>query len=376
MEWIATTAYGLEGVTARELEALGLPVTATETSRVRFTGDFAAGAAANLWLRTAGRVRLVVGRFRAESFEELFEGTRALPWENWIGREWAFPVSSRSVNSKLFSLSDIQSITKKAIVERLKGPYRTEWFAESGPVAAVEAHLHRDEVTLSIDTSGEGLHVRGYRKLNGPAALRETLAAALVLLTKWRGDRPFADPLCGTGTIAVEAALFARNRAPGLGRAFGGEKLAWFGPAVFEGEREKARAAIRVEPLPLIFAGDIDGQAVSMARYHARAAGVAGDVRVEQAPLARFAPAEAQGHLITNPPYGERLGDRAAAEAINRELGNAYRRLDRWAFHVITATEGFETQFGQRADSRRELRNGPLRCRYYEYFRSRPVAPR
>lgn len=369
MEWIATTALALEGVTARELTALGATVTETQTSRVRFTGDLAVGAAANLWLRTAGRVRLVVGSFRAESFEELFEGAKALPWEDFIARDWAFPVSARSVNSKLFSLSDIQSITKKAMVERLKGRYHTQWFAESGPVAAVEAHLHRDVVTLSIDTSGEGLHLRGYRKLNGPAALRETLAAALILLTKWQGDRPFADPLCGTGTIAVEAALYARNMAPGLQRSFAGEQLAWFGKAAFEEERARAKAAVRQGELPPIFASDIDGEAVSMARFHAKAAGVAGDLRITEAALKDFAPAEAQGHLITNPPYGERLGDKAAADAVNRELGMRYRALDRWAFHVITAAEDFERNFGIRADSRRELRNGQLRCRYYEYFR-------
>lgn len=248
MEWIATTAYNLEGVTARELEALGITVKENQTSRVLFEGGYAEAARANLWLRTAGRVRLVAGSFRAETFDELFEGTKSLPWEQWIVRDAAFPVDCRSVNSKLFSLSDCQAIVKKAIVERLKTRYRIERFPETGPSVAIEAHIHKDMATLSIDTSGEGLHRRGYRKLNGPAALRETLAAALVLLTKWKGDRPFADPLCGTGTIAVEAAMIARSIAPGLRRTFAAESYGWFPSEAFRHERERAGKSSTEKP--------------------------------------------------------------------------------------------------------------------------------
>ncbi len=369
MQWIATAAAALEGVTARELEALGIEVLETQASRVLFEGGYEQAAQANLWLRSAGRVRLVAGSFRAESFEELFEGTKALPWEQWIGRDDAFPVTGRAVNSKLMSVPDCQAIVKKAVVERLKTKHRMEWFSEKGPANAIEVHLHKDMATLSIDVSGEGLHMRGYRKLNGPAALRETLAASLVLLTKWKGDRPFTDPMCGTGTIAVEAALFARNMAPGLKRKFAADSLPWFPKEAMERERQRARDAVNRELKVDIAASDIDTEAVSMASYHAKAAGVAADIRITQAPLKRFAPQAAQGHLITNPPYGERMGDKASADAVAKELGALYQKLDRWAFHVISAADDFERQFGRKADSRRELRNGQLRCRYFEFYR-------
>jgi putative N6-adenine-specific DNA methylase len=369
LDWIATAAYNLEGVTARELEALGIKVKETQASRVLFEGGCEEAARANLRLRTAGHVRLVAGSFRAETFDELFEGTKSLPWEQWIGRNDAFPVSCRSVSSKLFSLSDCQAIAKKAVVERLKAKYRIDRFAESGPAAEIEVHLHKDIATLSVDTSGEGLHMRGYRKLNGPAALRETLAASLVLLTKWRGDRPFADPLCGTGTIAVEAAMIARNIAPGLRRTFAAESSGWFPKEAFARERESAADAVNRDAGPDIYASDIDAEAVSMAQYHAKEAGVAGDLRIERAALKDFGNDSPQGHLVTNPPYGERMGDRKASEEIVRELGALYARLGRWAFHVISPAEDFERLFGRRADGRRELRNGPIRCRYFEFYR-------
>ena len=373
MKWIATTAFNLEGVTARELEALGIPRAETQASRVLFEGSFEEAARANLCLRTAGHVRLITGAFHAETFEELFEQTKALPWEQWIERDYSFPVTCRSVGSKLFSVSDCQAIVKKAIVERLKTRHRVDWFTEKGAVAGVELHLHKDEATLSVDTSGEGLHLRGYRKLNGPAALRETLAASLTLLTKWRGDRPFADPMCGTGTIAIEAAMIARNIAPGLKRSFAAEALGWFPKKAFEEERARAAGAVNREAKLEIAASDIDSEAVSMAKYHAKMAGVAADVRISQAKLKDFSPGTAQGHLITNPPYGERMGDRQGVETVYRELGVLYGKLDRWAFHVITSSEDFERYFGRKSDGRRELRNGQLKCRYYEFYRHPPA---
>jgi putative N6-adenine-specific DNA methylase len=369
LDWIATTSFALEGVTARELGALEIETVDTQASRVLFKGGFEEAARASLCLRTAGHVRLVAGSFRAETFEELFEGTKALPWGQWIRKDYAFPVTCRSVNSKLFSLSDCQAIVKKAIVERLKSHYSISWFDEKGPAVDIEAHIHKDIVTLSIDTSGEGLHMRGYRKLNGPAALRETLAASLVLLTKWRGDRPFADPLCGTGTIAIEAAMVARNMAPGINRSFAAERLEWFPKEAFAAERQRAKDVVDTAAKLDIYASDIDSEAISMAKYHAKAAGVANDVRIERAALKDFTLSAPQGHLITNPPYGERMGDRKSVEALYKELGALYNRLDRWAFHVITSTEDFEWFFGRRSDGRRELRNGQLKCRYYEFYR-------
>lgn len=369
MDWIATTSFGLEGVTARELGALDIETMDTQASRVLFKGGFESAARANLCLRTAGHVRLITGSFRAETFDELFEGTKAIPWEQWIQKDYAFPVTARSVNSKLFSLSDCQAIVKKAVVERLKARYGIAWFHEKGPGAEIEVHIHKDIATISIDMSGNGLHMRGYRKLNGPAALRETLAASLVLLTKWRGDRPFADPLCGTGTIAIEAAMIARNMAPGMKRTFAAESLGWFPKEAFARERQRASDAVLRDAKPDIYASDIDSEAISMTNYHAKTAGVAQDMHIVRAALKDFTSAAPQGHIITNPPYGERMGDDKSAEAIYRELGALYGRLDRWAVHVITSSEDFERYFGRRSDGRRELRNGQLKCRYYEFYR-------
>ncbi len=373
MQWIATTAYGLEGVTARELEQLGYDVLQTQTSRVTFEGDMQAAADANVWLRTAGRVRMQCAQFPARSFDELFEGVRAIPWAQYLRREDAFPVTARSVNSALASVPDCQSIAKKAIVESLKTRYRADWFAESGVQVPVEVHLHKDIATVSLDTSGQPLHVRGYRKLNGPAALRETLAAALVLLTKWQGDRAFADPMCGTGTIAIEAAMYALQIAPGARRTFLAERWPWLEADAFDQARRHALALRKQNLQPQIFATDIDEQALSMARYHAKMAGVEAHIQITHADACAFAPQAEQGHLITNPPYGQRMGDMKQARALYAALGSAYARLPGWAFHIISDDMQFESAFGMRADKARELKNGPIRCRYYEFFRHRGV---
>lgn len=370
MKWIATTGYALEGVTARELEKLNLSGVRALPTRVEFEGGFEEAARANLWLRTAGRVRMVVGEYTATTFEELFEGCRALPWEEWVGRDMAFPVTARAVSSQLMSVPDIQKIIKKAVVERLKEKYNLSWLLETAQSAAIEAHIHKDHVTLSIDTSGSGLHMRGYRKLNGPAALRETLAAALVLMTKWQGDRPLADPCCGTGTIVVEGAMYARNIAPGLRRKFAADSLPFFPERALRVEREAARDAKNDEPLTIL-ASDIDDEAISMAKYHAKMAGVSQNIRFARADLRTFAPGEPQGHIICNPPYGQRMGEIRQAEELYRLMGETFRALPGWSMHIITSCQNFEKLYGARADKKRQLKNGNIPCRYFEYFARR-----
>ncbi|MDD4796526.1 MAG: class I SAM-dependent RNA methyltransferase [Eubacteriales bacterium] len=371
MKWIATTGYALEGVTAKELEKLNISGVTARPTRVEFDGGFEEAARANLWLRTAGRVRLVAGQYTATTFEELFEGCRALPWEDWIGRDMAFPVTARAVSSQLMSVPDIQKIVKKAVVERLKAKYNLSWLLETAQSAAIEAHIHKDCVTLSIDTSGSGLHLRGYRKLNGPAALRETLAAALVLMTKWQGDRPLADPCCGTGTIAVEGALYARNMAPGLRRKFAADHLPFFPERALRIEREYARDAKNDEPLTIL-ASDIDDEALSMAKYHAQMAGVSQNIRITKADLRAFAPQESQGHIICNPPYGQRMGEVRQAEDLYRAMGETFRALPGWSTHIITSSPNFERLYGAPAHKRRQLKNGNIACRYFEYFARKP----
>ncbi|MDD3243374.1 MAG: class I SAM-dependent RNA methyltransferase [Eubacteriales bacterium] len=367
MKWIATTGYALEGVTARELENLGLKSVRALPTRVEFEGGFEEAARANLCLRSAGRVRLVVGEYDAKTFDELFEGCRALPWEDYITQEMAFPITARAVSSELMSLSDIQKIVKKAVVERLKARYQLSWLLETGTPAAIEAHIHKDHVTLSIDVSGPGLHQRGYRKLNGPAALRETLAASLVLLTKYQGDRPLADPFCGTGTIVIEAAMYARNIAPGIRRKFAADHLPFFPDEAMKLERERARAA-QVEKIAPIFGGDLDEEALSMAGYHAKMAGVAGDIHFDRKDALKFSPQEPQGNIICNPPYGQRMGEERDAEELYRGMGKTFRPFTGWAVHVITSCQRFESLYGARADKKRPVKNGNIPCQYYEYF--------
>lgn len=372
MEWIATAAYGLEGVLAQELRDLGLEVGLVQTSRVAFSGTPLDGCRANLHLRTAGHVRLVVGRFSAATFDGLFEGVRALPWADYLPQDAAFPVTARCITSQLMSVPDCQAIVKKAIVEKLRQTYRQSWFPEKGPLFPVEVHLWKDEATLSIDTSGTPLHQRGYRKLNGPAALRETLAAALVLLSHWHEDRMLWDPCCGTGTIAIEAALLGRRLAPGLERTFGAEAWPWWDAADWREARKQAWALARPDAKLDIIASDVDPEALSMAGYHVKAAHVADTIDLRCLDVKDVRSNRGYGHLITNPPYGVRMGDRKATLSLAQTLGQVYRRLGTWSCHVITADQGFERAFGARASKRRALYNGQLACRYYQFFGPRP----
>ena len=373
---IATAPMGLEAVVAHEVRTLGYePV--VENGRVRFAADAAAICRANLWLRTADRVLVQVGEFTATSFEALFEGTKALPWADWLPADATFPVAGRSHQSQLSSVPAVQGVVKKAIVESLKQRHRREWFEETGAKFGIEITLLKDTATLTLDTTGPGLHKRGYRKLTAAAPIKETLAAALLLISRWYPDRPLIDPCCGSGTIPVEAALIAHRVAPGLHRSFDAEHWPRVGADLWAAARAEAHDAIDGEAKPEIFGSDIDPEVLSLARYHARAAGVAASVHFEQRPAAAAESSLEYGFLITNPPYGERLGERPAVEALYADLGRVLRRLPTWSAGVLTAHPGFERHFGRAADKRRKLYNGRIECQYFQYTgprRPRPVS--
>ncbi len=369
---IATATFGLEAVVAREVKELGYEDLMVEDARVTFAADEAAICKANLWLRTADRVLLKMGEFEALTFDQLFEKTRALPWTDWIPENAAFPVNGKSVKSQLHSVSDCQAIVKKAIVEKMKQRYKKDWFAETGPRYAVEVALLKDTATLTIDTSGAGLHKRGYRKLGSQAPLKETLAAAMVLLSRWRPERALLDPFCGSGTIPIEAALIGMNRAPGLSRSFAAEKWPSIPAALWHEAREEAVGlADCAQPLHII-GSDIDGAVLNLARYHAGQAGVAEKVFFQKLPVAGVRSRHRYGHLICNPPYGERLGDLKQAEELYREMGKTFKSLDTWSFYILAAHPRFERLFGGKPDRKRKLYNGRIQCNYYQYYGPRP----
>jgi putative N6-adenine-specific DNA methylase len=373
---IATTAFGLEAVVARELKELGYAEHQITDGRVRFRADAAAIPRCNLRLRAASRLVIVVGEFPARDFGELFELTKALPWDAWIPADGAFPVRGRSVKSQLHSVPDCQRIVKKAIVERLKATHGGEWLDETGPHYGVEVSLLNDVAMLTLDTSGEALHRRGYRTYVGEAPLRETLAAALILLSYWNRERPFVDPFCGTGTIAIEAALIGRGIAPGIGRTFAAEDWPQLDSELWQAARDEAWQ-LKQPPLPIkIIGNDVDGRAVTLARRHAVAAGVADDVHFQQQPLAEFRSSKKYGCVITNPPYGERMGEQRSVEQLYREMGQVLSALDTWSIYVLSAQMQFERLFGRAADRRRKLYNSNLACMYYQFFGPKPPVRR
>ena len=358
---------GLEGPIADELRRLGMRDVAAENGRVNFTGGAEAVAAANINLRVGERVLLELGRFEARTFDELFEGTRALPWEALIPADGAFPVKGYSLNSQLFSVSDCQKIIKKAIVERLKSVYGLEWFPETGAVYQVQFALMKDRVSLALDTSGEGLHKRGYRPAHNAAPLKETMAAALVGFSRYRGRDDFCDPFCGSGTIPIEAALIAKNRAPGLNRRFRAMDWASFDPAVWERAREEARAR-EYHGDYNILGSDIDPKAIELARENARRAGVDDVVRFELADAAAFDRRTERGVIVTNPPYGERIMEKQEAERLYRAFGAAWARTENWQLYLLSSHTEFERCFGRQADRKRKLYNGMIKCDLFMYF--------
>jgi putative N6-adenine-specific DNA methylase len=372
IQLIATATFGLEAVVAREVKELGYEDMMVENARVTFAGDETAICRANLWLRAADRVLVKMGEFPARSFEELFQQTKALPWPDWLPESAAFPVEGKSVKSQLHSVPDCQAIVKKAVVEKMKQVYKREWFAENGPRYTIEVALLNDSATLTLDTSGAGLHKRGYRKLASPAPLKETLAAALILLSRWGPDRPFIDPLCGSGTLPIEAALLGLNLAPGAGRTFAAEKWPVVSQSLWNRAREEAADLARRDRPVRVLGSDLDGEVLDLARCHAQQAGVAENVFFQKLPVAGLRSARKYGCLICNPPYGERLGDISRVEQLYREMGTAFRELDTWSCYVLTAHPGFERLFGRRADKKRKLYNGRIRCNYYQFYGPRP----
>ncbi len=369
LHYVATCLFGLEKTLGEELDALGLARTETMDGRVFFEGDESALARASIGLRCAERVLLLLGRFPAESFDALFEGTKALPWEDWIGRNDAFPVKGHAIKSKLHSLPDCQSIVKKAVVDRLSGAYGQKWFAEAGVKYQIEFFIFKDVAHLMIDTSGVTLHKRGYRPDAGEAPLRETLAAALAYNARPRADVLFWDPMCGSGTIAIEAAMILSNRAPGLGRTFAAEDFPQIPRAVWADERARAEAAILHDADYEVWASDIDEEILDVTYENALRAGVEDRIRIFNADVRKIEKPDRRGTIVCNPPYGERLMTPETAAALYREMGNHLRTFAPWHLYVITSNPQFERLFGHKADKVRKLYNGMIPCNLYQYFK-------
>ena len=369
-EFVATCLFGLEKFVGEEIEALGYTRTETMDGRVTFRGDISAIARCNMWLRCAERLYLKLGSFRAGSFTELFDGTRALPWEEWIGRDDAFPVKGHSVRSALTSIPDCQSIVKKAVVERLKDEYGIERFCEEGVKYQIDFFILEDVATLMIDTSGAPLHKRGYRPVAGAAPLRETLACAMVKLARPRENVLLWDPMCGSGTIPIEAALLMTNTAPGLFRNFVSEDFFDIPEKVWKDAREEARSLVRATEFKA-YASDISPEMVALTAANVKRAGMDGVIKCFVKDALTIGTGGMRGTVVCNPPYGERLLDIKTAEALYREMGKSFARLDRWQIYVLTSDEYFEKHYGRRADKIRRLYNGMLKCNYYQFFKPR-----
>ena len=378
MEWIAPCHFGLESVLKRELQELGYEIVQVEDGRVTFAGGIEAAARANIFLRTAERILLKVGSFRAETFEELFERTREIPWEDYIPEDGKFWVAkAASVKSRLFSPSDIQSIMKKAMVERLKSRYRIEWFPESGAAYPVRVFLMKDIVTVGIDTTGTSLHKRGYRPAAGKAPIAENLAAALIMLTPWRGDRILVDPFCGSGTFPIEAAMMAAHIAPGMNRSSTAEDWANLFPKKYWYEAVNEAQDLIDDRIETDIQGyDADAEVIRTARRNAEAAGVDHLIHFQQREVRDLSHPKKYGFIITNPPYGERLEDRATLPQIYRDFGEAFMKLDSWSAYMITSYEDAQRYFGKKAQKNRKIYNGMIRTYFYQYPGPKPPARR
>ena len=364
MEFIATAKIGLESTVAFQLHKLGILDTETLDARVKFTGGYEEMAKALLWLRTAERLLMTVGTFRAETFDALFEQTKALPWNQYLTPRSRIHVTGKSAKSTLFSVSDCQSIVKKAIVESLKSSYRTNTVPETEEEVIIEVGILRDEVTLALDCCGAGLSRRGYRTYNVPAPLSETLGAGLILLSRFFPDTPLIDPMCGSGTIPIEAAMIANNIAPSLGRTFAAEQWKFVDPSVFTHAREEANDVKKNDKLQ-IFGSDIDPHCINLCKKHAKKAGVMLDWKVRD--VRDLKTDLRNGVLICNPPYGERLSDAKSVKALYRSMQNVFSNMPDWQINIITSNRDFESIYGKPADRRRKLSNGGMVCTLYQY---------
>ena len=378
LEYIAPCHFGLEAVLKREITDLGYEIVSVEDGRITFAGDARAICRANIFLRSAERVLIKVGSFRAETFEELFQGTKALPWADYIPKNGKFWVTkAASVKSKLFSPSDIQSIMKKAMVESMKKAYPADWFSESGDAYPVRVFLMKDEVTVGLDTTGESLHRRGYRKLTAKAPIAENLAAALIMLTPWKGDRILVDPFCGSGTIPIEAAMMAAHIAPGMNRNFTAEawthivdRKEWYRTV------DEAEALIDMDVETDIQGYDIDEEMVSIARANAKLAGVEKLIHFQRRDVGQLSHPKKYGFVITNPPYGERIEDKKNLPGLYRVIGERYRQLDSWSMYLITSYAEAEQAIGRKADKNRKIYNGMMKTYFYQYMGPRPSGSR
>ncbi len=374
LELIATATFGLEAVVKREIENLGFKVLKSEDAKITYLGDERAVVKSNLWLRCADRVLIKLGEFNAISFEELFQQAKALPWEEWIQEDAKFTVTGTSVKSTLHSVPDCQAIIKKAIVEKLKETYHCDWFKETGPEYIIKMTLLKDRVTITLDTSGAGLHKRGYRIKDVAAPIKETLAAAMVQLSYWKEGRLLLDPLCGSGTIAIEAALIGRNIAPGLNRKFASEQWPAFPEDLWKEERKSAFEAIKVDADIRIQASDISPAAIKAAKENAMEAGVDDCIDFQIKPLKEIRFEEDYGIVICNPPYGERIGEKDEIHKIYSDLRKLFEVHPTWSLYLITTDKEFETlAFGRPADRRRKLYNGRLEVTYYQYYGTKPL---
>ena len=373
-ELIAPCHFGLEAVLKKEILDLGYEISQVEDGRVTFIGDDEAICRANVFLRTAERILLKAGSFRAETFEELFQGTKAIAWEEFIPEDGKFWVAkASSIKSKLFSPSDIQSIMKKAMVERMKEHYHVSWFPEDGAKFPLRVFLYKDIVTIGIDTSGDSLHKRGYRTLTSKAPITETLAAALIMLTPWNKDRILVDPFCGSGTFPIEAAMMAANMAPGMNRSFLSEdwkqiipRKCWY--EAMDEAQEMVDDTVSVD----IQGYDLDPEVIKAARANAELAGVAHMIHFQQRPVKELHHPKPYGFIITNPPYGERLEEKAALPQLYREIGESYRGLDKWSMYLITSYDKAENDIGRKADKNRKIYNGMLKTYFYQFLGPKP----
>jgi len=373
-ELIAPCHFGLEAVLKKEIIDLGYDITMVEDGRITFFGDEEAVARANVFLRSAERILIKIGSFHAVTFEELFQGTKALPWEEYIPEDGRFWVAkAASVKSKLFSPSDIQSIMKKAMVERMKEKYHVSWFEECGERFPVRVFLMKDEVTVGLDTTGESLHKRGYRRLTAKAPIAENLAAALIMLTPWSKSRILVDPFCGSGTIPIEAAMMAANMAPGMNREFGAENWEHIvGRKNWYDAVDEARDLLDLQVETDIQGYDIDNDMVKIARENARLAGVEHLIHFQQRPVDRLSHSKKYGFLITNPPYGERIEEKSELPVLYRTIGERFRELDAWSMFLITSYEQAERDIGRKADKNRKIYNGMMKTYYYQFLGPKP----
>ena len=373
-ELIAPCHFGLEAVLKKEILDLGYEISLVEDGRVTFIGDDEAICRANVFLRTAERVLLKAGSFKAETFEELFQGTRNIPWEDFIPEDGKFWVTkASSIKSKLFSPSDIQSIMKKAMVERLKNRYGVTWFPENGASYPLRVFLYKDMVTVGIDTSGESLHKRGYRTLTSKAPITETLAAALILLTPWNRDRILVDPFCGSGTFPIEAAMMAANIAPGMNRSFLAEewrnvikRKCWYEAMDEAGDLVEEDVQVDIQGY------DVDGDIVKAARTNAQSAGVDHMIHFQQRPVSALSHPKKYGFIISNPPYGERIEEKENLPALYREIGERFAALDAWSMYLITSYEDAQKYIGRKADKNRKIYNGMLKTYFYQFMGPKP----